>query len=106
MAPYGQHAETLLCFLQNKPLACLAYTTGNILSCINDGCAQPFREEDEPWTAEDMPDNVVLVAISVGNWPFMFVVAKSEIAAGQPSVACTCQALTIAKVLAAFALAA
>ena len=60
--------------------------TGNILSCINDGCARPFRGDDEPWTEdqpEDRPANVVLIAVAVGNWPFLFVVATKGIAAGQ-----------------------
>ena len=80
------HLSTLLCLLQNKPLACLAYMTGNILSCVNDGCARPFQEEeDEPWTEDqpqDRPPNVMLVAVAVGNWPFLFVVATNDIAAG------------------------
>ena len=92
------HSLILLCLLQDKPLACLAYMTGNILSCINDGCARPFREEDQPWTEDqpqDRPANVALVAVAVGNWPFMFVVAIHEIAAGQVGVACKCHALTL-----------
>ena len=65
--------------------------TGNILSCINDGCARPYQEEEDPSTEDqpqDRPANVALVAVAVGNWPFMFVVAKNDIAAGQLGVTC------------------
>ena len=66
--------------LQNETLSCLAYMNGNILSCINDGCADPFNPEDHP---HDKPANVQLVAIAVGRWPFMFVVAVKDIKKGQ-----------------------
>lgn len=66
---------------------------GNILSCINDGVAEPFRDKEDPLSDEedplkdedqpqDKPANVALVAVAVGNWPFMFVVAMSQIAQG------------------------
>lgn len=67
--------------------------TGNILSCINDGCARPFQEEAEHETVDqpqDRPANVALVAVAVGKWPFMFVVATNEIAAGQLGAAWWC----------------
>lgn len=55
---------------------------GNILSCINDGCANPFNPEDHPDHPDDKPANVQLVTIAVGKWPFMFVVAINNIKKG------------------------
>lgn len=77
---------------------------GNITACINDGCADPLKEDDDSLSEvdapKDMPANVDLVPVAVGNWPFVFVVTISNIAAGQlctgacpsPSVMyrCTC----------------
>ena len=73
--------------MQNKPLACLAYMNGNITACINDGCADPFKEDDDSLSEEegpkDMPANVDLVEVAIGKWPFVFVVTISKVAAGQ-----------------------
>ncbi|KAL3162801.1 hypothetical protein ABBQ32_009259 [Trebouxia sp. C0010 RCD-2024] len=73
--------------LKNKPLACLAYMNGNITACINDGCADPLKEDDDSLSEvdapKDMPANVDLVPVAVGNWPFVFVVTISNIAAGE-----------------------
>ena len=60
---------------------------GNITACINDGCADPFKEDDDSLSEEegpkDMPANVDLVEVAIGKWPFVFVVTISEVAAGQ-----------------------
>ena len=75
-----RHAVTLdtcTCVLQEQTLGCLAYMNGNILSCINDGIADPMS--DEPDSSADQDPNTQLVCIAVGRWPFMFVVAIEDI---------------------------
>ena len=69
--------------LQKQELACLAFMNGNILACINDGCADPFEAEAEP--PEDQLANVELIPIAVGKWPFLFVIATADIDRGQPA---------------------
>jgi len=60
-------------------LHCLAYMNGNILAYINDGAADPMAEDPD----YEGPDaNVQLVAVAIGRFPFMFVVATKDIEAG------------------------
>lgn len=65
--------------MQGQNLHCLAYTTGNMMAIINDGAADPFNN---PHSRENQPENTALVPISVGRWPFLFVVVLRDIAAG------------------------
>lgn len=57
----------------------MAYTTGNIMAVINDGAADPINNPRSP---QNRPENTALVPISVGRWPFLFVVTLTDIAAG------------------------
>ena len=76
--------------LQGQSLHCLAYTTGNIMAVINDGAADPMTNPKSP---KNRPENVSLVPISIGQWPFLFVVTVRDIAAGMDS-ACAMQGTT------------
>lgn len=73
--------HNVLC-LQKKPLQCMAYTTGNIMAVINDGAADPLND---PLSPDNHADNTALVPISVGRWPFLFVVTLTDIPAGELS---------------------
>lgn len=75
--PKDVHHDVLC--LQKKPLQCMAYTTGNIMAVINDGAADPLND---PLSPENHADNTALVPISVGRWPFLFVVTLTDIPAG------------------------
>lgn len=49
------------------------------MAAINDGAADPMTHPKSP---NNRPENVSLVPISVGQWPFLFVVTVKDIAAG------------------------
>ena len=78
-------------FVQGKQLCCLALGFGNITAAINDGQADPLAKECSD-DSSDVDANVALVAIAVGNWPFLFVVATKDIAAGDFFSLCLCHA--------------